>query len=128
MRLPRMTMRLWMVAVVGAAVMTWIAVTAYRIEHDVQHSWLHHHWAVKALPGISYPPSIGTFCQSPFWPRYWRTLLGQPWPGTWKCRCTDPQRNILFIHHEMVSTWAGPVPERPPPRGSTRGPGRTVRR
>src|SRR5690349_15646229 len=63
MRMPRMTTRRWMVAMVGVAVMTWMAVTAYRIEHDAQHSWLHHIWAVKAPPGLSYPPSIGTFCR-----------------------------------------------------------------
>jgi len=95
MRLPRMTTRRWMRVVVGAAVVMWMATVAYRVQVDPQSRYIHHLWGERKDSPEGLRRSItSTLCHAPFWPLYWRRLLGQPWPGTYRCRCDDPRYAI----------------------------------
>ena len=90
MRLLPMTTRRWMSVVVGAAVTLWMGTAAYRVRFDPSCEFIHHLWERSDTPGGTLRSIIGTGHPAPFWPQYWRRLLGKPWPGTYRCRCVDP--------------------------------------
>jgi hypothetical protein len=68
------------VAVVGVA--AWLAITAVLVVQDPNAEQMRHlrqqvdtgEYVVQAHPIIGV-----------FWPRYWRRLLGRPWPGSYVC-------------------------------------------
>jgi hypothetical protein len=43
---------------------------------------------------------------APFWPRYWRRLLGKPWKGQPLCRARPGhlEETCIFAHPEIVVT------------------------
>jgi hypothetical protein len=114
MRLPLMTTRRWMLVVVGVALVTWPSTVAWRISADRRTRYIYHIWVRKDSP-YDEPdrPMTGTLCYAPFWSRYRRALLGQPWPGTYKCRCDDPRYRVsggVSQFYSIVGSRAGPDP------------------
>jgi hypothetical protein len=113
-RTPRMTTRRWMIVVIGAAIVLRASEMAYREMIDTHSRYVYHIWARKDSP-YDEPdrPMIGTVCYAPFWSRYWRGLLGQSWPGTYKCSCDDPRYAIngaVSQFYSIVGSRAGPDP------------------
>lgn len=83
MRFPRMTTRRWMIVTAGTSIALWLSVTAYRVKTDGESEWLFHLW--ERHDSHSPESVFSSSHQAPFWPRYWRRLFGQPWPGTYVC-------------------------------------------
>jgi hypothetical protein len=80
------TMRGAMAAVALAAVLSWAWATAERVREDRAMRYLWHLVLQKPRGGFVERH------QAPFWPRYWRRLLGQSWPGNYKCPCLGELR------------------------------------
>jgi hypothetical protein len=106
MRLPRMTTRWWIMGISVATLALWPAFTVYRIYTDLNSRWMYHTWERRGVEG--YHDSRITTHPAPFWPRYWRGLLGLPWPGTFTCadQCDESLNRVRRI----TVTITGPVP------------------
>jgi hypothetical protein len=90
---PRMTTRRWLAITAIVAIGLWLGVTAKAVINDHQSERLYHLWErFECLePGSIYNSGH----KAPFWPRYWRRLLGRPWPGTYVCdHSGDPNRRV----------------------------------
>jgi hypothetical protein len=83
MRFPRMTTQRLMAVTAATAVALWLGIAALRVHNDSESKWIYHLWERfgSIQPGSVYNSQH----RAPFWPRYWRRLLGQPWPGTYSC-------------------------------------------
>jgi hypothetical protein len=71
-----------MIAVVFAGVAAWLIITAVRVACDPnaeQMSHLRQYRDTGEVVVQSYP------IRGVFWPRYWRRLVGRPWPGSYAC-------------------------------------------
>ncbi len=84
MRLPRLrfTIRAVIIVVAIAAVAAWLLVTADRVRRDPHAEEMSHLRLCRDTAEVvvhTHP------IQGVFWPRYWRRLLGQPWPGSFLC-------------------------------------------
>jgi hypothetical protein len=84
MHLPRtrLTIRLMIIVVAMAAVAAWLLVTADRVRHDPHAEEMSHLRLCRDTAEVvvqTHP------IQGVFWSRYWRRLLGQPWPGSFIC-------------------------------------------
>jgi hypothetical protein len=84
MKLPRVrfTVRRMMVFVAFVGVAAWLTITAVRVVNDPGGDGMSHlrmRVDTRELVTQSHP------VEGLFWPRYWRRLLGQPWPGTYVC-------------------------------------------
>src|SRR6185312_17380844 len=77
MKRPRITTSWMMVAVLLLAVALGFGLPAINVYRDPD---LHlHEWAVLKDDGkLDYEMSGGGMVSPPFWPRYWRRLLGRP--------------------------------------------------
>jgi hypothetical protein len=83
MRLPRMTTRRWMSVIAFFALSLWLGLVASRVGTDPRGKWVFHLWERH---GSIEPGSVfNSQHPVPFWPRYWRALLGQPWPDSYVC-------------------------------------------
>jgi hypothetical protein len=103
MRFPRMTTQRWMAVTAATAVALWLGTTAFRVKNDRGSQWISHLWERY---GSLQPGSIyNSQHEAPFWPRYWRRLLGQPWPGTYAC---DPSAESSGRYGRLVVTIAAP--------------------
>jgi hypothetical protein len=77
MRLPRTTTRRWLAVIASLALGMWISRALGS--------------TLPLRPHLLPSPTIpGAFEYSdcpyrPFWPKFWRILLGQPWPGNFVC-------------------------------------------
>ena len=61
----------------------------------------------EARPNSNWA-NITTKCYAPFWPRYWRAILGRPWPGTYHCECLDAGTSRSAAdEYRLVFTTAG---------------------
>ncbi len=83
-----MTVRRWMAAIGIVAGLLWLVVTLDRTGSPGPHLR-----PDPALPGAfdtdrSYCP------RRPFWPKFWRMLIGRPWPGDY--RCPDHPHDVYF--------------------------------
>jgi hypothetical protein len=99
MRLPRvrLTVRRMMAGVAIVVLSTWLSTTAVRVRNDQAHGGLLHMQADdNASSGFSF-----VWHHAPFWPRYWRRVIGQAWPGSYTCPCeawTDrPNRAVTVV-------------------------------
>jgi hypothetical protein len=86
-----------MIAVAAAALFAWLSMTAIRVLNDQAHGGLVHMQPDEnASSGFSF-----VWHPAPFWPRYWRRVIGQMWPGSYACPCeawTDrPDRAVTVI-------------------------------
>jgi hypothetical protein len=83
MRFRVVTIRAVMGGVAFAAVVSWLTVTAWRVSREpgdfLWHAWLRRSTGAITVHGHGEPRT--------FWPRYWRALLGRPWPGDYPCQC-----------------------------------------
>ena len=106
MRFPRMTTQRWMAVTAIIAIVLWLSITAYRVKHDTQTAWIFHFWERygSITPGSIYNSQH----PAPFWPRYWRRLVGQPWPGTYAC---DPSTEASSKWGRSAVTVTAPLPE-----------------
>jgi hypothetical protein len=79
MRLPRMTTRQMMIWTLVVGLGLWTGSACYRELTEPSRSWLYHmtKGRLNTLTVDQHP--------APFWPRYWRRLLGRPWPDTYVC-------------------------------------------
>ena len=80
---PRMTTRRWMLVIACFALSLWLGVVAYRVGTDGKSKWLYHLW--ERHGSEDYHSVFNSQHPIPFWPRYWRALLGRPWPGSYVC-------------------------------------------
>ena len=123
MRLPRMTTRRWMLVVVVVAVATRALTVAWGMGTDTRVRYVYHIWVRKDSPFDELDrPQASTRCYAPFWSRYWRKVLGQSWPGTYKCRCDDPRYAIngaISQFYSIVGSQVGPDPSIRPVGGSS---------
>ena len=112
---PRFTVRRAMLAVLAIAILfgaTLPAIEVLRAPDMHVHAWVNPNGSRAFLPP-GLPLDQGhmpvTLSQvelrpSPFWPRYWRCLLGRPWRGRPVCD-TDPTRlaeACEYAHPGMV--------------------------
>jgi hypothetical protein len=70
------------VVVALAAIAAWLLVTADRVRRDPQGEQMSHLRLGRDTAEVvvhTHP------IQGVFWSRYWRRLLGQPWPGSFVC-------------------------------------------
>jgi hypothetical protein len=105
MRLPKVTIRMLMVLVVVAALGSWAGLRAREVYQDNDyHTHVYAHW-IKGDPGMTWDGAASP----PFWPRYWRHLLGRPWKG-------QPVCGKVAGHFEEACSFARPeiVPKGPP--------------
>jgi len=114
MRAPRMTIRRSMLLMVGVAVALRASTLAYRVIGDGSDRHVYHLWVQDDPPlDDRYVSMFGTQCYAPFWPRYWRALLGQCWSGTFKCPCYDPnfaKKEGYAEFYSIVGSRLGPAP------------------
>jgi hypothetical protein len=96
MRPPRTTIRGLMAIVLFIAAASWAGVAAERTrsKREREHIHLHadgvpHEWNGK----FSVTPEW-----VPFWPVYWRTLLGLPWDWGYVCVSRDGHREYACTH------------------------------
>lgn len=81
MRLPRVTVRALMVLVLLAALGSWAGLRARDVYLDPDyHIHAYAHWT-KGSPSMTFDGAASP----PFWPRFWRHLLGLPWKGQPVC-------------------------------------------
>ncbi len=79
MKRPQFSLRSTLLLVAFAAILAWLGVTAFQVWRDVRSQTLYAY--VQFLDRPSRFSFRGR--DAPFWPRYWRRLLGRPWPGTY---------------------------------------------
>jgi hypothetical protein len=109
----RITIRRSMVAVVVIAVVLWLSATAIRVDGDAESRQIYHCWEGEASKIESWdgrkmtygwtPNFRSEFHRAPFWPRYWRRLLGRSWPGDYVCH------EVLHQEPGTTTHFAGPV-------------------
>jgi hypothetical protein len=100
MRLPRVTIRRLMILVVVAAIGTWAGMRARDVYMDNDyHIHIHAHW-LKDEPAMTFNSAI----TPPYWPRYWRHLLGLPWKEQPVCGtgAGHLEEACSFAHPEIV--------------------------
>jgi hypothetical protein len=117
MRFPRMTTRRWMAVTAATSIALWLVIAAHRVKNDSESKWIFHLWERygSIQPGSVY----GSQHRAPFWPRYWRRLFGQPWPGNYAC---DPRteyngrwaRIVVTVAASTSEVEEGPIRGRPP--------------
>ena len=82
-----MTIRRWMLVVIGLALVLGLIAPAVRVWFDPAHR---HHYHVYANPSgdltWSHP--------NPFWPRYRSHLIGRPWDGDMDCGEDVPGKRL----------------------------------
>jgi hypothetical protein len=105
----RMTTRQWMAVTAATAVALWLGIAGYRVKNDSE--WIFHLWERfgSIQPGSLYNSQH----PAPFWPRYWRKLVGQPWPGSYAC---DPSTESSGWNGRLAVTLTVPysaLDERP---------------
>ena len=85
MRPPRFRLPTVLASVAAAAIALWLIRTAILVENDWKHRTLFH---LFVMPDPA-TPAFGLVCPlpTPYWPRFWRRLLGLPWPGSFDCGC-----------------------------------------
>jgi hypothetical protein len=104
MEYPRMTTRRWMSVIFALSIALWLGATAIHVINDrqgqrLEHLWERHH---SPEPGSVYNSGH----PAPFWPRYWRRVFGQPWPGTYT---SDPSVETESRYGRLVVTIAAPL-------------------
>jgi hypothetical protein len=104
----------------------WLFLTAFRVGHDlpgqtIHHLWQDHLWQGGASrppgPGPSALMATGDFVVTThpltgfagFWPRYWRRLLGQPWPGSFRCPDCPWEKDERFFGRKLIASSADGV-------------------
>lgn len=93
-----------MVAVAVVGVAAWLTITASRVINDPDGDVISHlrmRTDTRGLVTQTHP--IGGV----FWPRYWRRLLGQPWPGSYVCPPACRQQYERTDGHPLFDMLSG---------------------
>lgn len=80
-----LTTRWLMVMVAAAGLIFWLSATAFNVYRDRETYYLFHYYPWMGTDPIHGPHERFSGHAAPFWPRYWRRLLGLPWPGSYVC-------------------------------------------
>jgi hypothetical protein len=107
MRLPRMTVCGLICLVIGCGLAFHVAFAAIRVSDATEY---HAHAWVTVRAGKPYMTMAGSE-RPPFWPRYWRCLVGIPW----KARPLCPR-----VEGRLLDTCEFAVPEIRKPIDGTR--------
>ena len=114
---PRFTVRRAMLAVLAIAILLGATLPAIEVSRAPEfhvHAWVNPNGRANIPPGqpirehMPVTLSQVEMRSSPFWPRYWRGLLGRPWRGRPVCDL-DPARlaeACEYAHPGMVR-WRG---------------------
>lgn len=93
MRMPRTTIRSLMAIVLLIGVAIWAGLAAERTRSNKARFHTHFH-----ANGVPHDPN-GEFAMTPawipFWPVYWRTLLGLPWNWHYACVPGSGRRKVV---------------------------------
>jgi hypothetical protein len=89
-----------MILVAIVALLLWMGLLAREVHRENDY---HFHVSVITVndrPGIAWDDKA----VPPFWPRYWRRLLGRPWRGQPVCGTAEGHyaESCSFAHPEMV--------------------------
>jgi hypothetical protein len=85
MRFPRFRIRTLMIAVAGAGLVFWLILAADQIRREPNASTLCHLGRfLDNGESFTYGHASSRWI---FWSKYWRKVLGQPWPGSFACPC-----------------------------------------
>jgi hypothetical protein len=87
MRLPRpqFTVRRMMIIVALCAVVAWLLLAAIQIEREPNSQTLCH---LRRFTDNGERIAFGHGSTAwTFWSKYWRRVLGLPWPGSFVCPC-----------------------------------------
>src|SRR4051812_5724557 len=84
----QMSVRRMMAVVVALAILFHVSQTAYVV---LPGTGRHLHTSVVVEPS-GCPGCAMFWVQSPFWPRFWRSLLGMPWRN--RRLCVKPRQPI----------------------------------
>ena len=87
---------------VGVA--TWLTITAARVVSDPNGDGMCH---LRMRIDTRELVTQGHPIQGVFWPRYWRRLLGQPWPGTYVCSPACRERHERIDGHPLFDMLSG---------------------
>jgi hypothetical protein len=71
-----------MIVVAVLAVAAWLSATAVLVARDPHAEQMSHLRQRRDTGDLVVQTHVIT---GTFWPRYWRRLLGQPWPGSYVC-------------------------------------------
>jgi hypothetical protein len=104
MRLPRVrfTLRLLMIAVAIAGLVSWLIRVAVEVASDP---------SACTIVCVYHSPATGkveylTQCNPrTFWPRYIRRLTGRPWPGDYRCPCADASNSNSLRGDRLMRTF-----------------------
>jgi hypothetical protein len=96
MRMPKTTIRRMMVMVLVIGMATWAGVAAERTRTNKSRS--HVHFNNEGELGAPLREFSETRAWVPFWPVYWRTLLGLPWDWRYDCVSGDGIREVACDH------------------------------
>lgn len=101
MRLPRVrfTVRRLMVAVAVVGVAAWLTITAVRVANDPNGGGMRH---LRMRIDTRELVTQGHPVEGAFWPRYWRRLLGQPWPGSYVCPIACREQHERIDGHILI--------------------------
>jgi hypothetical protein len=96
MRMPRTTIRRLMVVVLLIAMATWAGLAAERTR--LNKSRAHIHYQNDGMLNKPLENFSETRAWVPFWPVYWRTLLGLPWDWRYECVSGAGHRKVACDH------------------------------
>jgi hypothetical protein len=96
MRMPKTTIRRLMVIVLLIGIGTWAGVAAERTRSNQLRSHLHYN--NEGAPNAPLTDFSQTRAWVPFWPVYWRTLLGLPWDWHYDCVTGHGSREVACDH------------------------------
>ena len=105
----RWTTRTGMVGISILAVSMGVLVPAFRVAFENDRHF-HVYLAMVEKDKYNRVVPMGGHESSPFWPRYWRCLLGRPWVGRSYC-ARDPDRlgEVCYLAHPELQN--PPVPD-----------------
>jgi hypothetical protein len=98
MRRPHLTIRALLVIILLIGVVLGFGVPAIevsRAKENHEHTWMGNNRGSWGL--------VIDFVDAPFWPRYWRRLLGKPWREQLLCQ-TSPERieEVCSVAHPEI--------------------------
>ena len=96
MQIPKTTIRRLMVLVLVIGMATWAGLAAERTRSNKSRS--HVHFNNEGELNAPLRDFSQTRAWVPFWPVYWRTLLGLPWDWHYDCVAGDGIREVACEH------------------------------
>lgn len=98
----RLSVRRMMIVVAATGVASWLSATAVYVARDPRGGQMSHLRQYQDTGEIIVETHVLT---GDFWPRYWRRLMGHPWPGSF--RCSGPGRFKSLDCREFLERLGG---------------------